>query len=159
VSAELFTTAIGDFQPDEELKVQVIRDGRPQDITVRLAEQPEDPGDRTLTEGAELGRPILPFGISGRALRPNTIRGYEAEDRGVVVTDVDQDGPFAKAVKVGELITAVADHKIRNLAELQAALKAAGQKPQGAESAEPRQVRVDILQTDGDQRLEKITLP
>ncbi|HOO16876.1 MAG: trypsin-like peptidase domain-containing protein [Phycisphaerae bacterium] len=159
-----FTNLMGDFLPDTQLTLQVFRDGRKQDIDIRLAQQPDNPNDRSLLLDAAQGRYVPQLGLSGRALRPKTVDEFEADDRGVFVTHVDEDGPCATAVRSGEVITAVNDRKIRNLAELEAALN----KPallqrqaerQDASGAGPREIRLDILQKDYDQRLETVSLP
>jgi serine protease Do len=151
---ERFTNVIGDFQPDDQLKLQIIRDRQMKEITLKLGQQPDDPMDRSLLANATEGRLLPRLGLSGRALRPNMSLAYEADDRGVFVTNVGEDGPCGKAVKPGEVIVAVNDHKVRNLADMEAALKGV---PESPASGEPRKIRIDILQRDGDLRLEKVT--
>jgi Do/DeqQ family serine protease len=115
--------------PGASANLTLWRDGHERSVTATLAELP---GDRKAasreTEPAERGR----YGLAVEPLTPQRASELGARaSRGVVVTDVDPDGPAAEAgLQSGDVIEQVNGRAVASGPELRSALEAAsGNKP------------------------------
>ncbi len=116
--------------PDSTVTFGIIRDGKTRDITVTIGEQPSDmakAGASPTKDGA-----YKTFGLSLQDLTPEVAEefGYE-EDQGVLIADVDP-GSAAERVGLqsGQLIEEVNKNRVRNMAELKAAMEKSRNKNQ-----------------------------
>jgi serine protease Do len=115
-------------EPGTEVTVTVLRDGKEQDIKVKLGEakisnaRPEDQGDQP-SEGGKLGIAVEP-------LTPETAKelGLRGSVSGLLVRDVDPSGPAAEAgIRPGDVIQEANRQQTRSSADLQRALAKGGQ--------------------------------
>src|SRR3989338_876025 len=101
------------------IKVKVLRDGKPVELSVTIGEQPAD----FLAKGGVPQQEITKnFGMTLDTLTPELAKrfGYEG-DMGVVVVDVEPGSPAERAgVQPGDLIKEVNRERVHNLQEYQA---------------------------------------
>jgi serine protease Do len=119
------------IEPGKKVKIKVIRDGKEKEIVVKL-------GERTDEAIAELGgRGVAPDEeeVSGKEWMGMTIQeltdelaerlGYENQ-HGVLISDVDPDGPAAKVddpPKSGDLIQEIELEEIKNMKDFREAIR------------------------------------
>lgn len=123
--------------PGTEIKLTVVRDGKQQDLTATLDEfevgdqkgsapgRDQGDGSGPQDQGGKLGLNIEP-------LTPETARrlGLESGSEGVVVTDVDPNGPAAEeGVARGDVILEINRQVVKSAADVRTALDASGDKP------------------------------
>ncbi len=123
--------------PGTEIKLTVVRDGKQQDLTATLDEfevgdqkgsapgRDQGDGSGPQDQGGKLGLNIEP-------LTPETARrlGLESGSEGVVVTDVDPNGPAAEeGVARGDVILEINRQAVKSAADVRTALDASGDKP------------------------------
>src|SRR5262249_57392716 len=113
---------IGAMAPGSSIKLEIMRDGKPQAFSLTLGELPKEQRqasatheDREQSAGTELPRLGLTLTPSGG------VAGAGSE--GVVVTAVDPDGPAAShGFKSGDVILEVAGKAVSNPADVNNAL-------------------------------------
>jgi Do/DeqQ family serine protease len=118
--------------PGTDVTLTILRDGHEQRVTVKLAELParaaaagEQQGDQ---ESEETGK----YGLTVEPLTPELASrlGLKPTDQGVVVSQVDPNGPAAEAqIQQGDVIQEVNRQAVRNANELRAALGRSGARP------------------------------
>jgi serine protease Do len=111
---------IASTAPGTDLKVTVFRNGKNQDVTLKIAEQPEDlmlamntgvSGD-TAARTAEDGNADALLGMS---LATATDKVAQDFGQGAVITDLDPKGPAAKAgLRKGDVILQVFNEPVQN---------------------------------------------
>jgi Do/DeqQ family serine protease len=122
--------AVARMQPGSAVRLTVLRDGREQQLTAKLAELTPARG-----EAAEPARGETPGGAWGLSVQPLTPElaerlGVPATARGVAVTAVDPQGPAADAgIRQGDVIEEVDGKPVRGADELRSALRASGSRP------------------------------
>ena len=120
-------------QPGSTARVALIRDGRRQQLLVKLAERPGRPGDadETLTETpgrearpAPTPRPEVPLGVSVRDIDTAfaTKLQIPADVQGVIVSRVDPAGPAFQALRRGLIILEINRRPTRSVLEYQRVL-------------------------------------
>lgn len=125
--------AIANMPPGQDVKMQVYRGGKAQDVTIKLGEQPDDlsvarsgrgPGQPDGVGGSES------FGIQARTLTDELAQRLDLEVKtGAVIERVDRNSPAARAgLRAGDVITEVGNQKIKTAQELADALKKADPK-------------------------------
>ncbi len=108
-SARALSRAVGEHKPGDKVSVEVLRDGKPQTLDVKLGDAsgdnavaaagPDNPGDH----GASLGLSLAPLTAENRAEL-----GLPDDVQGALVTDVDPNGPAADdGIQPGDVITQV----------------------------------------------------
>ncbi|PSC04506.1 serine peptidase [Alsobacter soli] len=109
---------IGSMKPGDKAEITYIRDGREQTVTLKLAALPNDKTARADAQDEN----AAPAGGFGLALAPaSSVDG--AGSQGVVVTQVDPEGPGAQqGVKQGDVILEVAGHAVSSPSEVKQAL-------------------------------------
>ena len=114
---------IGMMAPDTAVKLDVIRKGEPQTISVTLAQMPKDQEVASADNGS--AQPMRGVPHLGLQVAPaNEVQG--AGSRGVVVTAVDPDGPAAEqGFETGNVILDVGGKPVANAGEVRDALKEA----------------------------------
>jgi serine protease Do len=116
-------------EPGTEVTLTILRDGKEQQIKVKLGElraeatgsEPDQEGGPA--EGAKLGISVMP-------LPPDIARqlGLRGSISGLVVRDVDPSGPAAEAgIQPGDVIVEANRQPVRSAADLQKALAKGGQ--------------------------------
>jgi S1-C subfamily serine protease len=123
--------------PGSEIKLTLVRDGNPMEVTATLDEfsvedaaknnlQRDDNNDQN--NGGNGGK----LGLSLQPLTPQTARqlGVPADSEGLVVTDVDQNGPAGDAgIARGDLLMEVNRKAVRSVDDVRSALESAGDRP------------------------------
>jgi serine protease Do len=122
--------------PGTEIKLTITRDGKQQDLTATLDEFDQESA-RSTTPGRDGDAPGPQeqggkLGLSLEPMTPETARrlGLESGSEGVVVTDVDPNGPAAEeGVNRGDVILEINRKAVNSAADVRAALEASGDKP------------------------------
>ncbi|MCR5872950.1 Do family serine endopeptidase [Phenylobacterium sp. J426] len=138
-SSEL-TRQVARARPGDQLRLEVVRDGRRQNVTIRSGVRPSErdlqasndnsaPGSRTPgAPGAQTAPqpPVLgmSFGVLDQAARQRL--SLPAEVRGALVESVNQNSDAAtKGLRRGDVITRANDRAVTSAAELAAVVEAA----------------------------------
>jgi serine protease Do len=109
---------IAGIEPGQTASLGVFRDGSPTTVTMTVAKMPE----RTSTETKPNSEPHPGSASFGLQLAPATTVGGEGT-HGVVVTDIDPDGPAAeRGIHAGDVILDVAGKTVDNPLELRDAV-------------------------------------
>jgi len=123
---------IAAFQPGTEVTLTIWRDGREQQVRATLAELQMPMQGRRRTPGGGETQPGGRLGIVVEPLTPQTAERYgiRGQAQGVIVTDVDPDGPAAEAgLRPGDVIREVNRQPVRTTADLETAVRSAGDRP------------------------------
>src|SRR5688500_8493258 len=130
-SVQDLRNTIASTAPDTDVKLGVVRDGKPTDVTVKISEQPEEVAS---TRG---GRNRAPrgdaTGVEALGIKLGTLTEELAEKHGVggtkagaIVTEVAADSPAERfGLQVGDVITRVGKTPVNNAQEASEALKKA----------------------------------
>jgi serine protease Do len=125
-SNELRNT-ISMMQPGEPVKLQIVRNGSTQNLTVKLGELPNS---KEQAENSQEGASKDAFeGVSVDNLDANTAKqlGLPASTKGVVVTGIDPASPKADSgLREGDVIQEVNHLRVHNVGEFQEAMRKAG---------------------------------
>ncbi len=123
--------------PGTEIKLTIVRDGKSQEMTATLDEF--NTGDeKGSTPGRDDGDGSTPkdqggkLGLSLEPVTPETARrlGLESGSEGVVVTEVDPNGPAAdEGVTRGDVILEINRKPVNSIEDVRSALDASGDKP------------------------------
>jgi len=109
--------------PNTKVDLQIVRDGKPEDITVSIGEQPANFGKQAME--SENNSPLKQFGLAFSNLTPDLEQqfGYK-QDQGVVISQVLPGSPAAMSgLKPGLLVEEVNKQRVHNLRELDKVLK------------------------------------
>jgi serine protease Do len=111
------TAMVTNMNPGTQVSVDLIRDGQPMTVQVRLGERPSNLG---VTAGA--GRAPAQGALRGIAVQNLTpeIReqlGLAPGTRGVVVTNVDPDSPAAQVLEQGDVIDSINRHPVNSVGD------------------------------------------
>lgn len=119
--------AIGARKPQTEITLDVLRDKQPVQVKVTLGEMPgkyagledtEKPVEEVDTES--------PLGLTVENLTPSNAKKLGTKvTKGVVVTEVQPDGPSDGKLEPGDIITQINKTRINNVEDYKAALDAA----------------------------------
>ena len=124
--------------PQSTIKLAIIRDGQPSEVTATLDEfdtktskTPGDGPENGLTEpdGKEQGGKL---GLSLEPVTPQIAKqlGLESDSEGLVVTQVDPNGPAAESgMARGDVILEINRKAVNNVQDVKTALDAATGKP------------------------------
>lgn len=115
---------IAPLGPDATVKLNVMRDGKEREMTVKLAELS---AGRAAGAGPESEKASGGHGLSVQPLTPELAKrfGLKGDATGVVVAEVNPDGPAADAgLQEGDVITQANGKAIANVGELRSALEA-----------------------------------
>lgn len=123
--AQALRELVRDTKAGMEAKVQVLRDGKVQSLTVRVGEAAAAPRARKLSSASA----NHPFGFAVQALTPELAKRYgHPETKGVIISDVEPDGIADLAgLRPGALIVEANRKKVDSVQEFQEALKEARQ--------------------------------
>ncbi|MEP7149988.1 MAG: Do family serine endopeptidase [Acidobacteriota bacterium] len=123
--------------PGTEIKVTVLRDGKPQEMTATLDEfeLPGNKGGGDVENGDGTPQKQSDSGKLGLTLQPMTPQiarqfGIEGDAEGMVVTGVDGVGAAAAAgIARGDILLEVNRQPVNSLEAVQSAIQSAGAKP------------------------------
>jgi Do/DeqQ family serine protease len=123
--------------PGTEIRITVLRDGNPQELTATLDEF-ELPGNRTNGESegeggnSEKQSDTGKLGLTLQPVTPQVARqfGLEGDAEGMVVTGIDADGAAARAgITRGDIILEINRQPVSSSDAVQSALEGANGKP------------------------------
>jgi len=107
---------VAETKVGDTVKVEVMRDKKPEPLTVRIAEQPADMGRNGDTGEAGVRGGNALAGVEVRGLTPDAARGLPAGQGGVVVSKVDPDSTAAEAgVRAGDVIVEINRERVRDV--------------------------------------------
>jgi Do/DeqQ family serine protease len=119
--------------PNTQVKFTIIREGKEQQLSVKLAElTAESAAPERFSGGAGTAPGDRHIGVSVEPLTPALADelGVRRNTQGLAVRDVDPRGPAAKAgVQPGDVIVAVNRQPVKSVSEIGAALRAASSRP------------------------------
>jgi serine protease Do len=126
-------TIVASLPLGQPVEVKVLRDGKPQTLTVTVEEQPRDFGTarapaRRAPEPEAEAVPLDKVGVEVADLTPEQAEslGYPEGTKGALITGVDRDGPGAEAgLRRGMLITKVDKKPVASAKALENALSGA----------------------------------
>ncbi|HYK60659.1 MAG TPA: DegQ family serine endoprotease [Bryobacteraceae bacterium] len=113
---------VGMMAPDANVTLKVMRDGRMQDVTVKLGEFPSKEERASANEGAPAGSAL---GMSVETLTPDTAQqlNLPSSAKGVVVDQVDSSGRAAEAgLQRGDVIEQVNHRSVSDAQEFSQAV-------------------------------------
>ena len=124
--------------PGTAIKLTLVRDGKELELSATLSES--DAGDgkkpsQNQGDGENGPSPQNQSGKLGLSLEPVTPQiakqlGLDSDSEGMVVTDVDQNGPAAEeGVTRGDVILEINKKAVKSIADVQSALASSGDKP------------------------------
>jgi serine protease Do len=135
---------IAGYAPNTDVKITLWRDGKQQEITVKLGTLPTD-GKRASAETGKDGSELAQLGLS---VAPAASVGIE--DQGLAVVEVDPQGPAAeRGVQVGDVIVAVGGQPVAKSADVTAGIAAA--KEEGRKAV--------LFQVRSGERVRYVALP
>ena len=111
------TAMITNVNPGTEVKLDILRDGQPMTVRVKLGERPANLGvqagvGKAPTEGALRGVTVQNL---TPALRDQL--GIPTDVRGVVVTEVDPSSPAAQTLQQGDVIEGINRHPVNSVTD------------------------------------------
>jgi serine protease Do len=118
------------MEPGSTVKLKLIRNGSPRELSVKLAEMPTETAAK-LKSGEEGVEKALD-GVEVSNLNPEIADqlNLPASTKGVVVTDVDPSGKMADAgLRKGDVIQEVNHQAVKNVSEFQSAIRKGGSDP------------------------------
>jgi serine protease Do len=113
---------VGDTPPGTAARVTILRDGRRQDVSVKIGEMPPD-------EPVVASRGTERWGLSVQPITPELARQFKLpSSEGVLVSEVEDGSPAARAgIRPGDAITEVNRRRVRDLKSFEDALASAEQ--------------------------------
>ena len=124
--------AVAAMAPGTQVTVTVLRDGKQQNIAVRLGELTPESARASQEQGGEGPQNASRLGISIVPLTPDLARelGVRPGTQGVVIGSVDPSGPAAQAgLQSGDIIQQVNRQPVRSGDDVRRALQRSGARP------------------------------
>jgi serine protease Do len=124
--------AVGNLAPDTEVKVSILRKGKPMDITVKLGRL--EAGEKLVAAAekqssqASGSAEVKALGMSVEELTDELRTKFKVPEKvnGVIVSEVSADGPAAdKQLRPGDVIAEIGDTKAENPQDVVKAVEAA----------------------------------
>jgi serine protease Do len=136
--SNILRNKVAGTSPGTEIKLSVIRNGEPMELTAKLDEFKVDnsktPGSNQNDEDGGTG-PQNQGGKLGLGLQPVTPQiakqlGLDSDSEGMVVTEVDPNGPAAEAgIDRGDVILEINKKAVNSIADVKSALEGAKDRP------------------------------
>lgn len=117
------------MDPTATVKLKLLREGNPTDVSVKLGELPTDK-EQAKTEEGPSDKSL--DGVTVENLDVQTARqlGLPGSTSGVVVTDIDPSSPLASAgLRRGDVIQEVNHQPVKSVAQFEEAVRKAGGNP------------------------------
>jgi Do/DeqQ family serine protease len=123
---------VASTQPGTDVVLTLLRDGSDKRLTVKLGELPARAGNPGEQEGEQDSSDNGKYGLTVEPLTPEiaTRLGLKATDQGLVVSQIDPNGPAADAgIQQGDVIQEANRQPVRSASEFRAALERSGSRP------------------------------
>ncbi|MGE5206617.1 MAG: DegQ family serine endoprotease [Chlamydiota bacterium] len=120
---------IGELRPGTTVHLKVVRNGKPQDISMILGEEPKTGQPQASAEGPQ--QPGLMQGVDVQGLTPDILQelGLPSHTRGVVVVQVAQGSPAEDAgLQRGDVIEQVNRHLVDSVSQYESEVRMAGNR-------------------------------
>ncbi|MCC7429913.1 DegQ family serine endoprotease [bacterium] len=124
VNTTTFRNKIASINPDETVKLKVIRDGKEKTLNVKLGELPDDVREWQKTKGSQTKDEFL--GIEVKPFSEDFAKRYrlDKDEKGVVVTNIDpKSKAFSAGIREGDLIQKIGKTQINSISDFQKATK------------------------------------
>jgi serine protease Do len=122
--------AIAQMAPGTDVTMTVFRAGKTSDMTIKLGEQPENVAAVRGGEGGGKATPQETSALESLGLRVTNLTPEIAQKQGVdvkngvIISDVSRNSPSAKeGLRRGDVITEVGNTQVKNVDDLNAAIK------------------------------------
>ncbi len=118
---------IGELRPGTAVHLKIMRNGKPQDVTMTLGEEPKSGQERAGGGGPQ--PPGLMQGVEVQDLNPDILQqlGLPSDTRGVVVTQVEQGSLAEEAgLQRGDVIEQVNRHPVASVSQYEREVRMAG---------------------------------
>lgn len=126
---------VRDFEPGSQAKLELVRDGKSQTVTLTVGDRPESETFSFVTPDldgqgfgemrrafAMIGGPRL--GIDARDIEDDELASYFGAKSGILVLDVSDESVAEKAgVKAGDVIQQIGDEKVTDIDDLRDAVR------------------------------------
>ncbi|MBM3325048.1 MAG: Do family serine endopeptidase, partial [Calditrichaeota bacterium] len=120
-----FRMDIADHAPKSKVALKVLRDGKEKVLNFTLANRGDYASRLGIQEPAKPEEEDEPFlGIRVEELTPSNARSLNLEeDKGVVITQVDPDGPSRNKLREGDVIIKIDRNEINNMSDYRKVVK------------------------------------
>ena len=116
---------IGNIPPGKAVKLSIVRDGKPETVTVTLGSMPTDKPEMA---NADPAKPVTPDAVASLSKYGLQV-GPGANGKGVKIMKVEQNSDAADlGLKEGDTILKIGGQDVTDVASLEAALKKVGDK-------------------------------
>jgi Do/DeqQ family serine protease len=132
VDANSLRNQIANMKPGSSVSVELLRNGKAETFTVRLAERERETARATGPASGDSDRSPAQYGMRVRPLTPEVAESMDLSrsESGLVVTSVEPTGAAAEAgLRAGDIIKRVNDREVTTLSALESALAARTSKP------------------------------
>ena len=123
---------VAGLAPGTNATVTLQRNGRDQNVSVALAELPDNPRDEGEETSRNNGTGSDRYGLSLQVFTPNLAEQYglNPDDQGLLVARIDLNGSAANAgIRQGDLIQEVNRRPVRKVEDFAAAIQQSGSRP------------------------------
>lgn len=134
-SPEELRSVVSDFEPGAKAKLELVRDGKAQTVTLTVGDRPERDAFSFVTPDldgrgfgemrrafAMIGGPRL--GIDARDIEDDELGSYFGAKSGILVLDVSDESVAEKAgVKAGDVIQKIGDEPVADIDDLRDAVR------------------------------------
>jgi len=129
-NANALRNQIAGTAPGSETAITVLRDGKEQQVTARLAELSASKDSSTPASESTEHHSRLGINVAPLTAEQGAQLGLRRNAEGLVVTDLDSSGPAASAgLKVDDVILEVNHQPVKSASQLQAAIQKSGSRP------------------------------
>src|SRR5262249_17144834 len=113
----------------QKVDVEILRDGKPKTLSVEVGKLAEEE-EPTRTASRESRRPgSQAFGVRIEDLTPSLRERLNVKGDGAVISEVDPDGPAARAgIQPGDVVVEVDRKPVKHAADLASALDSSGKR-------------------------------
>ncbi|MFQ5805422.1 MAG: S1C family serine protease [Phycisphaerae bacterium] len=140
--------AIADISPGDNAMLDLLHDGEPAEITVKLDRRPPDLESTRITSRSRGGRELPGLGLYARTLLPSIATGFghSEEDRGVLVSEAPR---IWEGIPLPRVV-ACNGEAVRTLKQLEQRLSSI---------AKEKTIEFELVDPDGERRTVKFTRP
>lgn len=124
-NSHTLTRMVAGFPPNTEVTLRIIREGKEKEIRLTIGTMPDETDEKAPVKKESA------WGLTVQNLTPDIAQrfGWEDNERGVIVTEVEDGSPAAEArIRPGDLVQEVNQQKVQNLRDYNQALQKASKK-------------------------------